>query len=350
MRLSEIAARIGCEVQSETDPDIRRVTGIDDAGPGDLTFVSNRKYIRRLRTTRASAVILGNDIHEVGLPSLRSANPYLAFAEALDLFYSPPRPQPGIHPTAVVSPDATIGANPSIGAYVVIGPRCVIGDNATLHPHVVLYPEVRLGNGVELHAHVVVREACRLGNRVLAQNGAIVGGDGFGFAPRADGSYHKIAQTGPVIVEDDVELGANTTVDRAAVGCTIIRRGAKLDNLVQIGHGSCVGEDSVLAAQTGVAGSTVIGKRVKLGGQVGLAGHLEVGDDAVIYAQSGLSHDVAPGAVEAGTPAFEAGVWLRSVTAFPKLGELLKRVRELEKALALLRKQSGADSGGDSSS
>jgi UDP-3-O-[3-hydroxymyristoyl] glucosamine N-acyltransferase len=299
--------------------------------------VSNRKYIRRVGTTRASAVILGHDIPEVDIPSLRTSDPYLAFAHALELFFVPPHPESGIHPTAVISPDAKIGVNPAIGAFVVVGPRCVVGANVELHPHVVLYPDVQLGDDVELHAHVVVREACRVGNRVIAQNGAVIGSDGFGFAPRSDGSYHKIAQTGPVVIEDDVEIGANTTVDRAAVGRTIIRRGAKLDNLVQIGHGSSVGEDSVLAAQVGVAGSTVIGKGVKLGGQVGLAGHLEVGDGAVIYAQSGLSHDVKPGAVLSGSPAFDAGTWLRAVTAFPKLGELLKRVRDLEKAVAQLK-------------
>jgi UDP-3-O-[3-hydroxymyristoyl] glucosamine N-acyltransferase len=345
MRLSEIAAKLSCELRAESDPEILHVAGIDEAGPGDLTFVSNRRYVRRLRTTRASAVILGYDIPETAIPSLRTSNPYLAFAQALELFFVRPRPDPGIHPTAVIAPDATIGANPTVGAFAVVGPRCVIGGNVVLHPHVVLYPDVELGDDVELHAHVVVREACRVGNRVVAQNGAVIGSDGFGFAPRPDGSYLKIAQTGPVVIEDDVEIGANTTVDRAAVGRTIIHRGAKLDNLVQIGHGSSVGEDSVLAAQVGVAGSSVIGRGVKLGGQVGLAGHLEIGDGAVVYAQSGLPHDVEAGAVVAGYPAIDAAKWSRAVTAFPKLAELMKRVRDLEKEVSELKGPAGTDSG-----
>jgi UDP-3-O-[3-hydroxymyristoyl] glucosamine N-acyltransferase len=203
---------------------------------------------------------------------------------------------------------------------------------------VVLYPDVTVGSNSILHSHVIVREGCILGNQVILQNGVVVGSDGFGFAPTKDGGFYKICQTGRVIIEDDVEVGANTTIDRAAVGDTIIRRGAKLDNLVQIGHGAQVGEDSVLAAQVGLAGSTRLGKGVWVGGQVGFAGHLEVGDKAVITAQCGTSHDIPPGAVVSGSPAFENSAWLRSSVAFSKLPQLVRKVRDLEKEILHLKK------------
>jgi UDP-3-O-[3-hydroxymyristoyl] glucosamine N-acyltransferase len=340
MKLSEIALRLDCQLESDRDVEICRVAGIEEAIPGDLTFVANRKYTRHIKETRASAIILGHDMPAVSIPSLRTTNPYLAFAKALELFYSPIECPKGIHPTAAVSSSAIIGPGASIGACAVIAEGCVLGKDVILYPHTALYPYVVIGDGSILHAHSIVREYCRLGNRVILQNGVVIGSDGFGFAPRDDGSYHKIVQTGRVIIEDDVEIGANTTVDRAAVGDTIIRRGAKLDNLVQIGHAAQVGENSVLAAQVGLAGSTRLGRNVRVGGQAGFAGHLEVGDDAVITAQSGTSHDVAPGAIVSGSPAMENAVWLRSVVALPKLHDLIKRVRELEKELSRLKKQS----------
>ena len=337
MKLSDIARRLGCEMQAVNDVEITRVAAIDEAGPGDLTFVSNRKYVSHIRDTRASAIILGYDIPPVAIPSLRNANPYLIFARALELFYRPFRPSPGIHATAQIAEDAVIGVNASIGAFSVISAGCRIGANSIIHPHVVLYPAVSLGDEVEIHSHATIRESCVLGNRVIIQNGAVIGSDGFGFAPKEDGSYYKILQTGRVIIEDDVEIGSNTTIDRAAVGDTVIRRGAKLDNLVQVGHGASVGENSVLAAQVGLAGSTHLGRNVKAGGQVGFAGHLQVGDDAVVTAQSGTSHDVPPSAVVSGSPAFDNAVWLRAVASFPKLPALIQRVRALEKELAILK-------------
>lgn len=340
MRLSEIAERIGCEMQSSEDVEIQRVAGIQEAGPGDLTFVSNPKYVRHIATTRASAIILSKEAPALPIPSLRTTNPYLAFALALDLFFEPERLEPGIHPTAAIGEDVEIGEGCRIGAYVVVGRGCRIGARVTLHPHVVIYPGVEIGEGSELHSGAVVRERCALGKRVILQNGAVVGSDGFGFAPRSDGSYRKISQTGRVLLGDDVEIGANTTVDRAAVGDSVVRRGAKLDNLVQIGHGSVVGEDTVVAAQVGVAGSTIIGSSVKLGGQVGLAGHMEVGDGAVVYAQSGASHDIPAGATVSGSPAFDGRDWLRAVTAFERLPDLFRRVRQLEREF---RRKGSAD-------
>lgn len=338
MKLAKIAGIIGCRLEGSPDVDIQRVAGIEEAGPGDLTFVSNRKYLRRIKDTRAAAIILGEDVEPVSIPSLRTEDPYLAFARALEIFYDPPTQEKGIHPSALVHENSQIGINASIGAFSVIGKGCRIGSDVTIFPHVVLYPDVQIGDNVYIHSNVTIRESCIIGDRVVLQNGAVIGGDGLGFAPTQNGGFYKILQTGKVILEDDVEIGANTTVDRAAVGDTVIRRGAKLDNLVQIGHGAKVGEDCVLAAQAGLAGSTRLGRGVWVGGQAGFAGHLDVGDKAVITAQSGTSHDIPPNAVVSGSPAFDNRSWLRSAAVLPKLPDLVRRIRELEKDLLLLRK------------
>ena len=322
---------------SNEDVDIHRVAGIDEAGSGDITFVSNRKYVSHIKTTQASAIILGEDIPPIDLPTLRTDDPYLIFARALEIFFTPLQPEIGIHPTAVIAEGVQVPPDASIGAYAVIGKGCAIGSGVTIYPHVVLYPGVSVGDHCLLHSHVIVREACVLGDRVILQNGVVVGSDGFGFAPTKDGGFYKICQTGRVLIEDDVEVGANTTIDRAAVGDTIIRRGAKLDNLVQIGHGAQVGQDCVLAAQVGLAGSTRLGKGVWVGGQVGFAGHLEVGDKAIITAQSGTSHDIPPGAVMSGSPAFDNSAWLRSTAVFAKLPEMVRKLRALEKEIAELK-------------
>jgi UDP-3-O-[3-hydroxymyristoyl] glucosamine N-acyltransferase len=337
MKLSQIAQKLGCRMVATGDVEIHRVAGIDEAGPGDLTFVSNRKYISHIKSTRATAIILGEDIPPVEIPCLRTDDAYLTFARALELFFVPIKPEPGIHPKADIAEEVTIGSNASIGAYVVIGKNCHIGARVTIHPHVVLYPGVTIGDDCTLHSFVTVREGCCIANRVILQNGVVIGSDGFGFAPTKNGSFYKICQTGKVIIEDDVEVGANTTIDRAAVGDTLIRKGAKLDNLVQVGHGAQVGEHSVLAAQVGLAGSTKLGRGVWVGGQVGFAGHLEVGDGAVITAQSGTSHDISAGAILSGSPAFKNSDWLRSSVAFQKLPDLVRKVRELEKELYELK-------------
>lgn len=345
MKLSEIAQRIQCRMVSNQDIDIIRVAGIEEARPGDLTFVANRKYIKHIKDTQASAIILGEEMPEVPLPSLRSSNPYLAFAYALELFHQPLVPRKGIHPTAAVAADATMGPDASIGAFAVIGAGCRLGARVVLHPHAVLYPGVVLGDDVVVHSHAVIRESCSLGNRVIIQNGAVVGGDGFGFAPTEDGTYYKIMQAGGVTIEDDVEIGANAAIDRAAVGNTVIGRGSKIDNLVQIGHGSRVGENCVLAAQTGLAGSSRLGRGVRAGGQVGFAGHLEVGDGATFTAQTGVPHDVPAGALMSGYPAVENTTWLRCSAAILKLPDLIRKVRDLEKALADLKPEIGPGPG-----
>ena len=280
MILSELAAALGATLDGEGSTEITGIAGIEAASSGQVTFVSNKKYTALARTTRASAILVTPDFPEIPVATLRIADPYLAYARTIELFYQPPAYPPGIHPTAVISPTATIGPRAHIGAYVVIADHVSLGAGTTLHPHVVLYPYVTAGDHFTAHAHVVVREHCRVGNNVTLQNGAVIGADGFGFARTASGWY-KILQSGPAVLEDDVEIQANACVDRASIGETRVRRGAKVDNLVQVGHGSIVGEDTLLCAQVGLAGSTEVGRNVILAGQVGVAGHCVIGDGVV---------------------------------------------------------------------
>jgi UDP-3-O-[3-hydroxymyristoyl] glucosamine N-acyltransferase len=291
-----------------------------------------------VKDTRAGAILVSDSVTGLSIPSLVSANPYLDFARALALFYQPPRPAPGIHPLASIAPTATIGENCSIGPFAVVGDHVRIGRNAILHPHTVIYEGAEIGDDFLAHSHSVVREFCRIGNRVILQNNVVIGGDGYGFAKRADGTHFKIVQSGVTILEDDVEVQSLTSIDRATVGETRIKRGAKIDSLVQIGHACTVGEDNIICAQTGLAGSTVLERNVLLAGQVGSSGHLTVHENAIVYAQSGIGGDVAPGARISGSPAFSAGEWLRAITAFPKLPEILKNLRKLEKKVEQLEK------------
>ena len=336
MKLSEIAARLGCDLAGDPEIEITGVAGMEHAGPGDLTFLANPKYAHKVKHTRAGAILVAEPVRDAAIASLVSRNPYLDFARALELFYQPPRPAPGIHPLASIAPTATIGECPSIGPFAVVGERVRIGRNAVLHPHVVVYEGAQIGDDFLAHSHAVVREFCQVGSRVVLQNGAVVGGDGFGFAKRADGTHYKIVQSGVTVIEDDVEVQSLTSVDRATVGETRVKRGAKIDSLVQIGHACVVGEDNIICAQTGLAGSSILERNVLLAGQVGVSGHLTVHQDAIVYAQSGIGGDVPAGARISGSPAFAANEWLRAITAFPKLPELLKTVRELKKRIEQL--------------
>jgi UDP-3-O-[3-hydroxymyristoyl] glucosamine N-acyltransferase len=331
MKLSEIAAAIGCRLEGDGEIEITGVSGMEHAGPGELTFLANPKYARKVKDTKAGAILVQAPIPGLRIAFLVIGDPYLGFAQALALFYQPPRPAPGIHPLASIAPTAEIGENASIGPFAAVGERVRIGRNAVLHPHVVIYEGAVIGDDFLAHAHASVREFCRVGNRVILQNGVVIGGDGFGFAKRADGTHMKIVQSGVTIVEDDVEVQSLTNIDRATVGESRVRRGAKIDSLVQVGHACTVGEDNIICAQTGLAGSTVLERNVLLAGQVGSSGHLTVHEGAIVYAQSGIGGDVEPNGRISGSPAFGASEWLRAVTAFPKLPELLKTVRELKK-------------------
>ena len=286
MKLREIADKLHARLEpAGADLDITGVAGIEEAGPAQLTFVANPRYAPAAKTTGAGAIIVADDFPALATPTLRTANPYLAFARALSFFYQPPRYEPGVHPTAVIDPSAHLGKDAHVGAYCVIDSGVTIGNHAVLLPHVVIYRNVTIGDNFFAHAHAVVREHCRLGDNVILQNGVIIGADGFGFAK--DGRrWEKIVQSGPAILESDVEVQANACVDRASVGETRIARGVKIDNLSQVGHGSAVGENSLLCAQVGLAGSTIVGQDVILAGQAGVAGHCTIGDGAVITAQS----------------------------------------------------------------
>ena len=347
MKLGELAVRLGAELRGDAELEVTGVKGIEEAGPTEVTFVANPKYTALARKTRAAAVLVDPDFQEIAAATLRIKNPYLAFSHALGLFYQPPAYPPGIHPTAVIDPTSVIGEGAHIGAYVVVGPEVRLGAHATLLPHVVLYPGVKTGSHLFAHAHAVVRENCILGDHVTLENGAIVGADGFGFARTEAGHWEKIPQSGPVRLGNRVDVQANACIDRATVGETTIGDGTKVDNLVQIGHGSRVGENTLVCAQTGLAGSSVIGNNVILAGQTGVAGHCKVGDGVILTAQSAVSHDVPPGKTLSGSPGFDNRVWLRAVTIFQRLPELLKRLDRLEKKVAAHTPHSGEAQEGD---
>ncbi|MGE0821269.1 MAG: UDP-3-O-(3-hydroxymyristoyl)glucosamine N-acyltransferase [Candidatus Binatia bacterium] len=334
MKLAEIAERLGCELRGSGEVEIHGVNSIDEAQEKELTFVANKKYLTKLAATKAAAVILAPNDLDVVLPSLRTPNPYLAFAKVLGWFYPPYSPPLGVHPTAVIAPTARIGSSASIGPYAVVGDQVVIGDHARIFAHVVIYPHVRIGRSFTAHAGVVIREGTKIGDRVILQSGVVIGGEGFGYVPLPDGTTYKIPQTGIVILEDEVEVGPNTTIDRAALGTTIVRRGAKIDNLVMIGHGCDIGEGALLAAQVGLSGSTKLEAGVRLGGQVGAAGHLTVGKNTMVAAQSGIPHDVPANSVVGGYPTVDIMSWRRYSAVLPKLPDLVRRVRRLEQALA----------------
>lgn len=336
MILRDLASRLGCGLRGNGDVEVLRVSGIEEARPGDLTFLANPRYSTKLAATQASAVIVAPDV-PCDLPSLLSPNPYLTYARAAALLHPAESYPPGVHPTASVDLTAVLGEGVHIGPLCAVHKGVRIGPRSVIHAAVVLYPGVSIGEDCVLHSGVSVRERCRLGNRVVIQNGAIIGGDGFGFAKDEAGRYQKIPQVGVVVIEDDVEIGALTAIDRAAMHETRIGRGTKIDNLVQIGHSVIVGEDSVLAGQVGIAGSSRIGSRVTLAGQVGVAGHLTIGDGAIATAQTGIPNSVDEGAIVSGYPAIENRQWLKASAAFVKLPELKRRVRDLERRLEALQ-------------
>jgi len=344
MKLQEIAEKLQCRLEGNPGTEISGVAGIDHAAPGQLTFLANRRYSPLLKTTKASAVLIEEGVElerEPGLEpltALRTQNPYLAFAHAIELFYDAPVYPPEVHPTAVIAKSAKIGASSHIGPYCFIEEGVEIGDRAVLHSFVTIYRNAKIGANFFAHAHAVVREGCRIGDRVILQNGVIIGGDGLGYAKRADGTWCKMAQSGPAVLEDDVEVQANACIDRATVGETRIGRGTKIDDLVLVGHASQVGANTMLCGQVGLAGSTRIGESCILAGQVGTAGHLTVGDGTVITAQSGVPNDVPARALYSGYPAVPNREWLKMMAALNRLPELQRRVQQLEAAIEETKK------------
>jgi UDP-3-O-[3-hydroxymyristoyl] glucosamine N-acyltransferase len=328
MRLGQLTAALGARLENGSpETEITGVAGIKEAVAGHVTFVANPKYASAARTTKASAVILSEDAPAIATGMLRSKNPYLDFARAIELFHQAPRYAPGVHPTAVVHESAKIGPGTHIGPYAVIDQDVEIGAGAVILAHVVIYRGVRIGDHFFAHAHSVVRENCRVGNRVILQNGVVIGADGFGFAKDSEGHWQKIAQAESVVIGDDVEVQANSCIDRASVGETQIGNGVKIDNLVQVGHASHVGEDSLLCAQVGLAGSTEIGRGAILTGQVGVVGHCKIGDGAIVTPQSGVSGDVAAGAIVSGSPAVDHKLWLKYSAILSKLPEMARALR-----------------------
>ena len=345
MKLSELATQTGARCNSsDAEIEIQGAAGLDQAELGQVTFLSNPRYTSRVASTRASAIYVGEnaEVPRGDLAVLRAKDPYLAFTRALIVFYPKASFEPSIHPSAVIDPTARIAKSVFIGAHAVIGQKVEIGERVQIHPNVTIYGNVSIGDDSEVHSGVAIRENSVLGRRVIVHNNAVIGSDGFGFAKDEERHWLKIPQTGRVVIEDDVEIGAGTTIDRASTGETRIKRGAKLDNLVQIGHSCTVGEDALLCAQMGMAGSSRVGDRVILTGQVGIGGHITVGDDAILYPQSGVPNDVAPGEVLVGTPAFEVSAFWRAIAVFKKLGDLPKRIRALEKRLDEIEKSRSA--------
>lgn len=334
--LKELAELIGGTVVGDGDVEIHRVAGIDSAKPGEITFLANPKYLPLLQSTQASAVMVMPGVGAPGVPLLVCPNPYLAFAKVLTALHVAKPEYRGIMEGAFVDPEAKIAEGVTIYPGCVIGKNVSVGSGTTLYPGVLLYDNVTVGEDCLIHAGTVVRERCRIGNRVIVQPKAVIGSDGFGFAP--DGSsYFKIPQVGIVVIEDDVEIGANCCLDRAALGETRIGRGTKLDNLVQIAHNVKIGADSIIVAQVGIAGSTEIGKHCTLGGQVGVAGHIKVGDNTMVGAQSGISGNMAGGEVVSGTPAIPHRDWLKAATSFSKLPEMRKEIKRLKKQVEELQ-------------
>jgi UDP-3-O-[3-hydroxymyristoyl] glucosamine N-acyltransferase len=339
MKLSDLAEKLSCRLEGPSETEIQAVAGIEQATPGQLTFLANKRYIPLLKTTQASAVLI-----EEGAPldrapnlpplaALRTANPYLAFAHALELFYQPPRYKPGVHPTAVIARTARVPEGAHIGPYCFIDEQAELGQNAILHSFVTIYQGAKIGDDFFAHAHAVVREHCRIGNRVILQNGAIIGGDGLGYAKQKDGTWYKMVQSGPAVLEDDVEVQSNSCIDRATVGETRIGRGTKIDDLVLVGHASQLGANNMICGQTGLAGSTKIGDNCIFAGQSASSGHLTVGDNVIVTAQSGLPRDVASNSIRSGSPAVDNKLWLKYTAALSRLPDLQKRVRDLESKL-----------------
>ena len=346
MKLRDIAALLNAETVGNDAMEIRRVAKIEEAREGDISFIANPKYTRFLGTTQASAVIVGRklSVAEAGATPpvlLRVDDPYASFLKVLATLNPPSDPlPPGVHPTAVIAPSARLGADVRIGAFVVVGGNSSIGEKTMIGHGTVIGEEVRIGSACLLYPNVTVREGCLIGSRVIMHPGVVIGGDGFGFVPKPDGTYEKIPQMGIVVIEDDVELGANTTVDRATLGETRIKKGVKLDNLIMVAHNVVVGENTVSAAQAGISGSTKIGKNSMIGGQVGITGHLEIAENTKLGAQSGIHHSILqPGKTFFGSPAYPQREAFRIQGAVSQLPDLLNTVRELQKKVEALEKE-----------
>ena len=337
--LIELARLLDCPFEGEGSHLLTGVASIERAQKGDLVFLSHSKHRKRLDRTRGSAAIIPQNEKFDRIPVIKSKNPYLSFIKAVEFFYAPYRPEPGIHPQAFISSSAKLGKDVSIGAFTFIGEDVEIGEGSVVFPLTAILPRVKIGRHTTIRSHVSIREDVRIGDRVIIHNGVVLGSDGFGFIKAEDGTHIKIPQKGSVIIEDDVEIGANSTIDRAALDHTIIKKGTKIDNLVQVAHSAEIGENNILAAQTGIAGSSKTGKNVLMGGQVGIIDHLTIGDNAIIAAQSGVGKDIAPDTFVGGSPHLDVKTWRKACAAFPRIYELLREVKHLRKRVEELEKK-----------
>lgn len=331
MKLGELAKQLDCQAEGDLSIEIHGLAALQEAQPGELSFLEGEKYLPLLKTTRAAALILPPGVPSPDIPCLRSAKPRLAFAHALGIFYPQPRPRPGVHPTAVLGENVCVGENVHLGAHTVIGDDCAIDRDSVIHANCTLYENVRVGARTVIHSNCSLHPNTHIGADCILQSGAVIGGEGFGFAPMADGSWFKMPQTGYVLIEDLVEVGANTTIDRPAVGITRLGRGTKLDNLVMVGHGCEIGEHCMVVGQVGLAGGVKMGCNVVLAGQVGVADHSVIGDRAVITAKTGIAGAVEPGAVLSGYPAIPHHLWMKASILFRRLPELYQILRDLQR-------------------
>ena len=339
MRLSEVARKLGCALRGDGEAEIRGIATLERARPGELSFLTNPKYNKAARESQASALIVGQDFPPLDVPLLVHPNPYLIFAKAIELFHQQPRTAAQIHPTAWIDETAQIGKEVSIGAYAVIGSQVVIEEGVEIRAHCVIHSRAHVGARTLLHSGVTIREDVVIGKRCIIQNNAVIGSDGFGYAKDDQGQWYKIPQIGKVFIEDDVEVGAGSTIDRAALDETRVQANTKIDNLVQIGHGSIIGKNCLLAAQVGLAGTTNVGNNVILAGQVGAAGHLTIGDGVIAIAQTGIPHSVEPGRTISGSPFVDYKVWLKASAVYGKLPELNKLLRNLERRVSSIEQE-----------
>jgi len=341
LTVRELAGRLGCPFAGDGDTRLTGVGSLDGAKPGDLVFLAHPKLRAALDASAASAAVIPSGEDYGRIPVIKAADPHLAFARAVGLFYAPDRPAPGIHPLAVVAPSAKIGTGASIGPLAWIGDEAEIGTGAVIHPLAAIYPRARIGEGSIVHSHVSIREGTVIGKRVIVHDGVVIGADGFGFIRGSDGRYVKIPQVGRVVIEDDVEIGSNSAIDRAALDETVVRKGAKIDDLVMIGHNVEIGENAVLVAQVGISGSSSVGRGAILSGQVGIADHVAIGDGAVVAAKTGVTNDVPAGAMVAGIPHVEIREWRKFWAAAPRLYDLVKEVKRLRERVEELEKEKG---------
>ena len=338
VRLQDVARLIGAVLEGDPDAVVGNLAGIEKAGPGDLAFVANPKYAQFIPTTGATAIICAPAVTAPGKNLLKVDNPYLAYARVMQFIF-PPKKQPGtVDPRAFVGRDVELGAKVTIYPFAYIGDGCRIGDNTTICSGCHLGERVTVGADTLLYANVTVREQCVIGSRVIIHAGAVIGSDGFGFA-KDGAAYCKIPQVGIVQIDDDVEIGANVTIDRAATGKTWIQRGTKIDNLVQVAHNVVIGEDSAIVSQVGISGSTKIGNRVTLAGQAATVGHITIGDDVIIGARGAASSDIPAGQIVSGAPHMPHRQWLRATNCFPKLPEMRRTLIEFEKRIAALESE-----------